>query len=124
MRIQRLGDRHREESFYEGSGELGVEHYFADSIALGVHVMHYRLDPGVSEGEHLHLGGDEHSCSADDSDELYVITAGEVVMSVDGERTVLRAGDAAYAPAGSLHGVANETDAVAELILVFGPPRG
>ena len=37
-------------------------------------------------------------------------------------RSGLRAGDALYAPAGSHHGVANESDAPAELILVFGPP--
>lgn len=85
--------------------------------------MHYRLDPGVAEREHAHLEGDEQSCSPKSSDEMYAIVAGEVVMTVDGERAVLRAGDAVYAPAGTVHGVVDGSDAPAELILVFGPPR-
>lgn len=123
MLIQRRGDDYREESFYEGAGKLGVEHYFGRTTALGTHVMHYRLDPGVAEGEHVHLEGHEESCSPKSSDEMYVIVAGEVVMTVDGERAVLRAGDAAYTPAGTVHGVVNESDAPAELILIFGPPK-
>jgi quercetin dioxygenase-like cupin family protein len=50
------------------------------------------------------------------------VDVGEVVMTVDGERSVLRAGDALYAPSGSRHGVANESDLPADVILVFGAP--
>ena len=43
-------------------------------------------------------------------------------MTSGGERTTLRAGDAAYVPTAELHGIANESDEAAELILVWGPP--
>jgi quercetin dioxygenase-like cupin family protein len=32
------------------------------------------------------------------------------------------AGDAAYVPSGSVHGIANEADQPAEMVLVFGSP--
>lgn len=122
MQIQRLGDDSRERPLYGGSGVLGLEYYFRASTALAAQVMRFHLEPGTSEGEHVHLTGDAGSCSPESSDELYIVTVGEVVMTVDGESSVLRAGDALYAPAGSRHGVANESEAPAELILIFGPP--
>ncbi len=44
-------------------------------------------------------------------------------MNFEGERTTLTAGDAAYAPARTWHGIANEPDAPAEMVLIFGPPQ-
>ncbi|TDX82059.1 cupin domain [Rathayibacter sp. PhB151] len=122
MQIQRLGEDARRRPLYGGSGVLDLEYYFRSTTALPSSVMRFHLEPGTSEGEHVHLSGDPGSCSPESSDELYVVVLGEVVMTVDGESAVLRAGDALYAPAGSHHGVANESDAPAELILVFGPP--
>ena len=122
MRVQRGGEASRDVTFYGGAAGLSVERYFGDSTALPTQVMLYSLAPGASEGEHLHLEGHDESCSVTSDDELYLVVAGEVVMTVDGERTVLRAGDAAYAPAGSLHGVANETPGTAQLVLVYGQP--
>jgi quercetin dioxygenase-like cupin family protein len=122
MRIQRRGDDARDVSFYGGAPGLSVERFFATTTALGSQAMLYSFAPGASEGEHLHLEGHDESCSVTSSDELYIVVAGEVVMTVDGERAVLRTGDAAYAPAGSLHGVANESDAPAQLVLVYGEP--
>ena len=52
---------------------------------------------------------------------MYVITQGEVVISADDDRRVMRAGDAYYAPQGTRHGVRNESDGPAELLLIFGP---
>jgi len=121
--VQRRGDNAHEMSFYGGDGVLQVERYFATTTALPAQVMLYDFEPGTAEGEHLHLEGHDDSCSATSSDEMYVVTAGEVVMTVDGERTVLKAGDSAYAPAGSLHGVANESDSPARLVLVYGEPK-
>lgn len=122
MQVQRLGDDSRRRTLYGGSGVLDLEYYFRETTALGSQVMRFRLEPGTSEGEHVHQSGDAGSCTPESSDELYIVTVGEVVMSVDGVSSRLGAGDALYAPAGSHHGVANESDAPAELILVFGPP--
>ncbi|QTV80074.1 cupin domain-containing protein [Microbacterium sp. NIBRBAC000506063] len=52
---------------------------------------------------------------------MYIVTRGEVVITAGTESSTLRAGDAFYAPQGMRHGVRNESDAAAELILVFGP---
>ncbi len=52
------------------------------------------------------------------------MVAGEVVTTVADEEAVLRPGDAVYVPEGVAHGVRNESDAQAELVLLFGPPDG
>lgn len=121
VHIQRRGDGHFDWSLYRGAGRVGVEWYFRGISALPTSVMLYHLEPGAEEGEHLHLEGDPESCSVESQDELYIVVVGEVVMIVEGERAVLRAGDAAYVPEGRTHGVRNESDAPAELVLLFGP---
>jgi len=124
MRVQRVGDNTHEMELYEGPGRIDVDWYFKETSALPSSVMRYRLEPGTAEGQHLHLEGDDGSCSPNSSDEIYLVTVGELVMMAGDERRVLRAGDAFYAPAGMIHGVRNESDGVAELILVFGTPTG
>lgn len=124
MHVQRRGDAHHDSALYSGEKRVGMEWYFRDLTRLETSVMLYHLEPGASEGEHLHLAGDERSCSVDSEDELYIVVSGEVVVTVDDERAVLRSGDAAYVPAGRPHGAVNESDAPAELVLLFGPPSG
>jgi mannose-6-phosphate isomerase-like protein (cupin superfamily) len=124
MLVQRRDDDHYDWSLYEGAGRVGVEWYFRDRTELPSSVMLYHFEPGAEEGSHLHLAGDPASCSVESTDELYVVVAGEVVMTVAEEQTVLRSGDAVYVPQGVRHGVKNESDAPAELVLVFGPPDG
>ncbi|GGD62474.1 cupin domain-containing protein [Microbacterium murale] len=121
MRMQRRGDNAHEWELYRGAGRIGIEWYFKETTHLPSSVMLYHLEPGAEEGQHIHLEGSGDSCSPGSSDEIYVVTAGEVVFSSDDERRVLRPGDAFYAPEGVRHGVRNESDAPAELILVFGP---
>ena len=124
MRIQRRGEVSYDWQLYGGAGRLAVESYFRDQTTLPANVMLYHLPPGSSEGEHIHLEGEEDSCTPYSSDELYAVVSGRVVVTADGERAELGPGDAAYTPAGSRHGVANETDEPAELVIVFGPPKG
>lgn len=124
VHVQRRGDGHFDWSLYRGEGRVGIEWYFREVSALPTSVMLYHLEPGAEEGEHFHLEGDPDSCSVESQDELYIVVVGEVVMIVEGERTVLRAGDAAYVPQGRTHGVRNETDSAAELVLLFGAPVG
>jgi mannose-6-phosphate isomerase-like protein (cupin superfamily) len=120
--VHRSGSTSERTALYDGDGELTLERYFADS-RLPARVVRYRFEPGTSEGAHLHAEGDPESCTEEDSEELYVVLSGELVMTSAGERTTLRAGDAAYVPTAELHGIANESDRPAELILVWGPPR-
>lgn len=121
--IQRRGDDPREWSLYGGDGTVGIEWYFRERTRLAANVMLYHLEPGAAEGDHLHLEGDADSCSVYSSEEMYVVTRGEVVMVMDGRERVLRAGDAAYAPHGLRHGVRNDSAEPAELVLVFGRPQ-
>ena len=123
MQVQRLGDASHDWQLYRGEGRLAIEWYFRDTTNLAANVMLYHFEPGVEEGEHLHEAGNDDSCSTYSSDEMYVVIEGELVMTLGDERAVLGVGDAMYAPHGSLHGVRNESDAVARLLLVFGPPR-
>ncbi|WEG08679.1 cupin domain-containing protein [Microbacterium horticulturae] len=124
MRVQRLGQNAHDWKLYRGEGRIGIEWYFKQTTHLPTSVMLYHLEPGAEEGQHFHLSGDPDSCSTESSDEIYIVTAGEVVVTSDDDRRVLRRGDALYAPSGDLHGVRNESDAPADLILVFGPPSG
>lgn len=123
MRIQRHGDDPRDWELYGGNGRVQIEWYFREATQLATNVMLYHLEPGTEEGVHMHLEDDPDSCSTYSSDELYVVTKGEIVMIMAEERIVLRAGDGAYAPHGLPHGLANESDQPAELVLIFGRPR-
>lgn len=120
MHLQRRGDDHHDWSIYRGDGRIGVEWYFREITRL-TSVMLYHLEPGAEEGTHFHLEGDPDSCSVDSQDELYLVVGGEVVVTVEDERETLRPGDAVYVPAGLRHGARNESDAPAELVLLFGP---
>jgi quercetin dioxygenase-like cupin family protein len=123
MELQRRDSHRVEQPLYDGAGVLGLERYFADSTRLTSSVLRYHFEPGVSEGMHRHDAAATDSCTPEDSDELYLVISGELVMTVEGERTTLAAGDAAYAPAGTWHGITNESEAPAEMVLIFGPPR-
>jgi mannose-6-phosphate isomerase-like protein (cupin superfamily) len=123
MKLQRRDSRRVERPLYDGAGVLGLEEYFADSTRLTSSVLRYHFEPGASEGMHRHDATAADSCTPDDSDELYLVISGELVMTLEGERTTLAAGDAAYAPARTWHGIANESEAPAEMVLIFGPPR-
>ncbi|KAF0846059.1 cupin domain-containing protein [Nocardia caishijiensis] len=50
-------------------------------------------------------------------EEAFVLLAGDVVLTVDGDSTALRPGDAAVAPAGALIALTNETEAPARLLV-------
>lgn len=121
MRVQRRGDNAYEWDLYKGKASIGIEWYFKETTDLPASVMLYHLEPGAEEGQHFHLEGVGDSCSPGSSDEMYVVTSGEVVISSDEDQRTLRAGDAFYAPQGVRHGVRNDSDAPAELLLVFGP---
>lgn len=122
MTVQRRGDDSRNWTLYGGNGSIEVEWYFRQSTRLGASVMLYHLEPGVEEGMHYH-SDDPGSCSPRSSEEIYVVTKGEIELIIDDERHVLREGDGAYAPSGVPHGVVNSSDQPAELVLIFGPPQ-
>jgi mannose-6-phosphate isomerase-like protein (cupin superfamily) len=72
----------------------------------------YCLEPGQAQTPHAHGG----------SDKVYAVLEGRVMVEIDAERRELGAGEITLAPAGSVHGVRNESGEGAAL-LVFMAPR-
>jgi quercetin dioxygenase-like cupin family protein len=72
----------------------------------------YCLLPGQEQKPHAHEG----------SDKVYAVLEGAVEVRVGGETRTLSQGEAALAPGGKEHGVANRSAAPAAL-LVFLAPR-
>lgn len=77
-----------------------------------VHLDLYALEPGQSQQVHSH----------GDQDKVYVVLEGRVRASVGGEEETLDAGEAVVAPAGTPHGVANDSGARALLLVLVAPP--
>jgi quercetin dioxygenase-like cupin family protein len=72
----------------------------------------YCLLPGQEQKPHAHEG----------SDKVYAVLEGSVEVRVGGETKTVGQGEAALAPAGKEHGVANRSGAPAA-VLVFLAPR-
>ncbi|GIW43665.1 MAG: cupin [Candidatus Binatia bacterium] len=72
----------------------------------------YGLEPGQSQGGHVHEG----------SDKVYFVVSGEGRFQVGTEEQTAGAGTAVFAPAGTLHSVANPgPDRL--VLLVFMAPK-
>ena len=56
------------------------------------------------------------------SEELYLVTAGEGRLTLDGEERVLRSGDCALIPPGARHKVANIGDEPLRIVCSCSPP--
>jgi mannose-6-phosphate isomerase-like protein (cupin superfamily) len=71
-----------------------------------------RIEPGGSVGTHLHSR----------TEEVYVVIAGEGVLTVDGEQTVMRAGDAVVTPLNSAHAFKNTGPGPLEFLVIETVP--
>jgi quercetin dioxygenase-like cupin family protein len=74
----------------------------------------YCLLPGQEQKIHAHEG----------SDKVYAVIEGTVEIRVAGETRALLQGEAALAPAGKEHGVANRSAAPAALLVFLSPRPG
>ena len=72
----------------------------------------YCLEPGQSQKVHTH----------DDQDKIYVVLEGHARITVGAEAESVEAGEAVVAPAGTAHGVANESGARLLLLVLVSPP--
>ncbi len=72
----------------------------------------YALLPGQEQRLHRHSG----------SDKIYFCLEGEVVATVEDESRVLSPGDAAWSAPGTEHGLRNESDAPARVLVFMSPP--
>ena len=71
----------------------------------------YCLMPGQFQKVHDHPG----------SDKIYYVVEGSGTFQIDGEEQVVAAGSAVVAPAGSRHGVRNETAENLTLYVMMAP---
>jgi len=72
----------------------------------------YCLLPGQEQKPHAHEA----------SDKVYAVLEGTVEVRVAGETATLSQGDAALAPSGKEHSVANRSSAKAALLVFLAPP--
>ena len=73
-------------------------------------VLEAHIDPGGGSSWHTHTR----------EDEVVLVLVGELVLD-DGERRILRGGDAHVVPRGRRHAFANESDASAHVYFVCAP---
>jgi len=72
----------------------------------------YGLEPGQAQKIHSHAA----------SDKFYLVLEGRVTAHVGGEERELGPQEAVLAPAGVTHGVRNDGEARAALLVVTAPP--
>jgi quercetin dioxygenase-like cupin family protein len=72
----------------------------------------YALEPGQAQKVHSH----------DDQDKIYVVLEGRGRITVGADDELLEAGEAIVAPAGTAHGVTNDSGARLLLLVLVSPP--
>ena len=100
---------------HEGEGVIRAHRFFGDRTRIPIGVAMWELDPGVSEGSHIH--GDEGAL-----EELYYFLKGDGVMWVEDEEVPVSAGDAVLVPDGIDHGFRNTGSEPLRLVLIWGKP--
>ena len=104
------------EAVHDGDGAIKKKRFFQGKGSLGVNFHIWELDPGASEGNHIHEGDDNY-------EETYYFMQGRGVMWIDGEDVPVSAGDAVLVPPGVDHGFRNTGDEPLRLVLLFGKPN-
>lgn len=102
----------RRENHMGGKGNLTIRHILNTNEELydkGRTFCHTVLEPGASIGYHQHNG----------EFETYYILSGTAKLCDNGEDVILHAGDVAYTPDGSYHGIENIGDEPLELIALI-----
>ena len=104
-----------------GDGSIQISRFFHDRLTLPIHVQLWELEPGTSEGDHTHPGGDP----ADNWEELYYVLSGTGTITIDGARQAIGPGDAVLVPTDIHHGLYDTGDQPLRILLIFGrPPAG
>lgn len=72
------------------------------------------FEPGQSQAEHAHPGGDK----------FYYVLTGRARVTVGGEGQEVEAGSLVWAPADVPHGVSNVVEQTVMLVAMAPPPKG
>ena len=105
-----------EPELHEGDGTVMRRRFFSDKSRLPVRIEVWELEPGASEGSHVHEGDDT-------LEEFYYFIAGQGVMWMDDEEFEVGPGDAVMAPPGVDHGFRCVGDETLKLVIAWGVPN-
>ena len=103
------------EGLHDGDGTIEARRLFPHGSRLPIKMEVWTLEPGVSEGGHVHKGDGA-------LEEIYYILEGSGVMWVDGEDVPFLAGEAIMVSPGADHGFRNTGDNKLKLLIVWGKP--
>ncbi len=103
-------------ALHEGDGAIMRRRFFSDATKLPVKIEVWELEPGASEGRHVHEGDDT-------LEEFYYFIAGQGVMWMDDDEFPVRPGDAVMAPPGVDHGFRCVGDSTLKLVIAWGVPQ-
>ena len=102
---------------HDGDGEIARRALFAKASRLPIRLEVWELEPGASEGSHVHK--DPKAL-----EEIYYFLQGEGEMQVDSEDVPISAGDAIMVPPGAEHGFRNTGTGPLKLVIIWGDPQG
>ena len=101
---------------HDGDGSVTRRRFFNGVSKLPVRIEVWELEPGASEGSHIHDGDDT-------LEEFYYFISGKGVMWMDDDEFEVGAGDAVMAPPGVDHGFRCVGDETLKLLISWGVPK-
>ena len=110
-------DRISHDQIHDGRGLIRRRSLFGESSQLPIRMEIWELDPGVTEGDHIHQ-------EPSPLEEVYYFLEGEGIMTVDGEEVPVKAGDAILVPPGAHHGFQSTGADPLRLVIIWGAPAG
>lgn len=113
--IERTGELAYNWKIHEGDGDVSVQWYFFERSALPVAIQTWELDPGQSEGMHVHP-------ETRPLEEFYMVLQGEARMRLDDETHILGPGDAVLAKVGQNHDLINSGSERLRILVIWGQP--
>ena len=102
---------------HDGDGPITRRPLFAEASRLPIRLEVWELEPGASEGSHVHK-------APNPLEEIYYFIRGEGEMQVDRESVPISAGDAIMVPPGADHGFRNTGSGPLKLVIIWGDPQG
>jgi mannose-6-phosphate isomerase-like protein (cupin superfamily) len=101
---------------HDGSGLIRRRNLFGESSRLPIRVEIWELDPGVTEGDHIHQ-------EPRPLEEIYYFLEGEGTMTVEGDEVPVKAGDAIMVPPGANHGILSTGSNPLRFVIIWGAPE-
>ena len=110
-------DRIVSDQIHDGNGLIRRRSLFGESSRLPIRIEIWELDPGVTEGNHIHQ-------EPRPLEEVYYFLEGEGIMTIDGDEVPVKAGDAILVPPGANHGILSTGADPLRLVIIWGAPEG